>query len=278
MELARRLGLKVVGVGMPGHFIVRHVPAKGEAKLIDVYEGGKEMTREDAEKRVRAQYDRPLKDEDLAATGKKAILVRMLQNLLGLAQGDEDAYGMLRYLDAIVTITPDAGRERWMRAILRYNTRQTRRSPRGRRLAHQAPSRRHRAGTRGGTATAAQCGGEVSAPFSRRPEDGGVNERDQCRKCRTPVNTIARPCSSQAAMESASRIEPPGCTMAVTPARGRLVDVVAEREERIRRQHRAAARARRPCAPPCAPNRPGSSARRRRRPPCRPWPARWRCS
>jgi regulator of sirC expression with transglutaminase-like and TPR domain len=124
MELAQRLGLKVVGVGLPGHFVVRFVPAKGEAKLIDVYEGGKEMTRDEADKRVRAQLDRPLQDSDLAAVGKKAILVRMLHNLLGLTQRDEDLFGALRYLDAIVTVTPDAGRERWMRAVLRYNTRQ----------------------------------------------------------------------------------------------------------------------------------------------------------
>jgi regulator of sirC expression with transglutaminase-like and TPR domain len=124
IELAKRLGLKVVGVGMPGHFIVRFVPAKGEAKLIDVYEGGKEMTRDEAGKRVRAQFERPLQDDDLATTGKKAILVRILHNLLGLAQTDDDTLGALRYLDAILTVTPDAGRERWMRALLRYKTRQ----------------------------------------------------------------------------------------------------------------------------------------------------------
>ncbi len=124
MELARRLGLKVVGVGLPGHFIVRHLPAKGEAKLIDVYEGGKELTREEVEKRVQAQYGRRLQDDDLAAVGRKAILVRMLQNLRNLAEDEKDAVGMLRYLDAIVTITPDAGGERWVRAVLRYSTRQ----------------------------------------------------------------------------------------------------------------------------------------------------------
>ncbi len=124
MEVAKRLGLKVVGVGLPGHFVVRHVPAKGEARLIDVFEGGKVMTRDEADKRVRAQYDRALTDDDLITTGKKAILVRVLHNLLGLAQGDEDLPGVLRYLDAILTITPDAARERWMRAIVRYNARQ----------------------------------------------------------------------------------------------------------------------------------------------------------
>ena len=33
---------------------------------------------------------------------------------------------------------------------------------------------------------------------------------DQCRKCRLPVNTIARPCSSAAAITSLSRSDPPG--------------------------------------------------------------------
>jgi regulator of sirC expression with transglutaminase-like and TPR domain len=124
VELANRLGLKTVGVGLPGHFLVRHLPAKGGPKLIDVFEGGKEMTRADAEKRVRAQYDRALREEDLAATEKKAILVRVLMNLLGLAEDERDVLAALRYLDAILTITPDAARERWMRAVLRYNVRQ----------------------------------------------------------------------------------------------------------------------------------------------------------
>ena len=44
------------------------------------------------------------------------------------------------------------------------------------------------------------------------------NREAQCLKCRRPVNTIAIPCSSAAAITSASRTEPPGCTTAVAPA------------------------------------------------------------
>src|SRR5690606_13643146 len=44
----------------------------------------------------------------------------------------------------------------------------------------------------------------------------------QCRKCRRPVITIAMSCSSAAAMTSASRTDPPGCTTAVAPAAARL--------------------------------------------------------
>jgi regulator of sirC expression with transglutaminase-like and TPR domain len=122
MELARRLGLKVVGVGLPGHFVVRHVPAKGDAQLIDVYEGGQPISREDADKKVQALADRPLEEKDLTAVSKRAILVRMLHNLMGLARGNRDAEAMLRYVDAILTLTPDAAEEHWMRALLRYQT------------------------------------------------------------------------------------------------------------------------------------------------------------
>jgi regulator of sirC expression with transglutaminase-like and TPR domain len=122
MEVARRVGLKIVGVGLPGHFVVKHVPAKGEEALLDVFEGGVPMTREEAERRVKAATGGPLRDEHLAAATKKAILVRMLHNLMGLARAEKDADGMLRYLDAMLTIQEDAAEERWLRAVLRYQT------------------------------------------------------------------------------------------------------------------------------------------------------------
>jgi regulator of sirC expression with transglutaminase-like and TPR domain len=122
MDLGRRLGLKIEGVGMPGHFIVRHVPAKGDAVLIDVFEGGKVMTKEEAAKKVEETSGETFKDEFLAAAPKRAIVSRMLHNLLNLARRDGDAVGGLRYLDAILVATPDAVEERLMRAGGRWQT------------------------------------------------------------------------------------------------------------------------------------------------------------
>ncbi|MCE9527976.1 MAG: hypothetical protein K8R36_18195, partial [Planctomycetales bacterium] len=45
MELASRLGLKMEGVGLPAHFVVRHLPKEGEPQLIDVFEGAKPLSR-----------------------------------------------------------------------------------------------------------------------------------------------------------------------------------------------------------------------------------------
>jgi regulator of sirC expression with transglutaminase-like and TPR domain len=112
--------VQLEGVGLPGHFVVRHVPAKGESQLIDVYEGGQRLSREDASKKVHDITGRQLRDEDLAAVDKRSILVRMLHNLLNVAEREKDHEGMLRYLNAIIAVAPDAGQQRGMRAILRH--------------------------------------------------------------------------------------------------------------------------------------------------------------
>jgi regulator of sirC expression with transglutaminase-like and TPR domain len=122
LELARRIGLTMVGVGLPGHFVVRYLPAKGESQLIDVYEDGKILTRADAEKRVLEMARRPLDDKDLEAVSKRAIIIRMVHNLLGIARAERDSDGMLRYLDTILVLAPDSAEERMARALLRFET------------------------------------------------------------------------------------------------------------------------------------------------------------
>jgi regulator of sirC expression with transglutaminase-like and TPR domain len=122
MELARRLDLKVVGVGLPGHFVVQHVPREGEPQLVDPFDSGKLLSREDAEKTVREFAERPLADSDLAAANDRAILLRVLTNLLGVAQRKADREAMLRYLDAMLTLDASLARERGMRAMVRFET------------------------------------------------------------------------------------------------------------------------------------------------------------
>jgi serine protease Do len=123
MEVGRRLGLKIEGVGLPGHFVARHVPAKGKPQLIDVYEAGKVMTREQAAQKVEDITGEKLQDSYLAAVAPRAIIVRMLSNLLNLAQRDRDMDGALRYLDTIIAVDPENSvRERGLRAVTRAQT------------------------------------------------------------------------------------------------------------------------------------------------------------
>ena len=55
----------------------------------------------------------------------------------------------------------------------------------------------------------------------------------QCRKWRSPVRTMATPCSSAAATISASRTDPPGLDHRGHPGDGQDVETVAEREEGV---------------------------------------------
>ncbi len=122
LELARRLDVNIVGVGLPGHFVVRHEPAKGDAQLIDVFDAGKQLSEKDAAKLVRDNTGAPIQPEHLRTVTERQILLRMLQNLLGVAQGKKDREAMLRYLQAIVTLDPTLARERGLRAMLRFET------------------------------------------------------------------------------------------------------------------------------------------------------------
>ena len=88
MELGRRLGVAIEGVGLPGHFVVRHVPASGEARLIDVFEGGTALTRDEVAAKVQSITGEPLKEAHLLPVSPRAIIQRVLRNLLGVARGE----------------------------------------------------------------------------------------------------------------------------------------------------------------------------------------------
>lgn len=120
MELARRLEVNVVGVGLPGQFMVRHEPAKGSSQLIDVFDRGRFLTRDEADEKVQELSGQPLEERHLATMSKQAIVLRMLHNLRGVADRDKNATAMLTYVDAIVEIAPDQAEDRLLRAWLRH--------------------------------------------------------------------------------------------------------------------------------------------------------------
>ena len=121
-ELTRRLDLPVVGVGLPGHFVVKYAPKAGKTRLIDVYDGASVLTEKKARELVMATSGQALTEAHLAPTSKRAIIVRMLRNLAGVAERDQDLLGTLRYLDTIVLLDPSAAFERWRRAVLNLQT------------------------------------------------------------------------------------------------------------------------------------------------------------
>jgi serine protease Do len=124
MDLARRMGVTVVGIGLPGHFVTRHMPKDGEGKFIDVYNRAETLTAKQAKDKAEAMTGREVDDEVLKPVTKKAIVVRMLHNLLGLAQRDQDTEGGLRYLHGILMLDPTDGQSRMMRAGIQLSKNQ----------------------------------------------------------------------------------------------------------------------------------------------------------
>jgi regulator of sirC expression with transglutaminase-like and TPR domain len=85
MEVGRRVGLSIVGVGLPGHFVVR-VGVGPEPVLLDPFHRGAVLTREGAAKLVaRALGGRSrLTESHFAPAGQRQIPTRMLMNLRGI--------------------------------------------------------------------------------------------------------------------------------------------------------------------------------------------------
>jgi regulator of sirC expression with transglutaminase-like and TPR domain len=122
LELARQLGLTMEGVGLPGHFVVRYVPKVGDARLIDVFDGGTELTLEMAKEKTESITGVAFRQEDIQSSASREIVLRILRNLLALAQQRDDREPLLRYLEAMVAIAPDEPQFRGMRAVVRHQT------------------------------------------------------------------------------------------------------------------------------------------------------------
>jgi regulator of sirC expression with transglutaminase-like and TPR domain len=82
------------------------------------------MSRAQAEKKVNQITGRAAQDKDFEPVTKKAILVRMLHNLINVAESEKDGVAILRYLDGILAVDQDAHEERWARAVFRFQARQ----------------------------------------------------------------------------------------------------------------------------------------------------------
>jgi serine protease Do len=118
VELGKSIGLDIYGVGLPGQFMAGLKKGKEEFVLIDVFEGGKILSKEQASKKILEINGRTLVDDDFLPMTNKQILIRMLTNLSSIAKKEKDNISLIRYLDAIITIDENSHEERGNRIIL----------------------------------------------------------------------------------------------------------------------------------------------------------------
>jgi regulator of sirC expression with transglutaminase-like and TPR domain len=123
IEVGRRAGLDVEGVGLPGHFIVR-VRELGEREdfLVDPFHGVM-LTREDCQDRLDTVYDGlvRLSDEHLRSSSAADILVRMLRNLKTIYLRSNLYRQALNCADRILLLAPDDTGEHRDRGVILAN-------------------------------------------------------------------------------------------------------------------------------------------------------------
>ncbi len=121
MEVGRRLGLPIVGVGMPWHFLVKYV-APEEEIFVAPYYRGIIMSEKDCSELLERMAGRPipLQQEYLAAVTKKEIITRVLNNLKAIYLHGEDHRQALAVVDRLIFLNPGEPQEIRDRGLLRY--------------------------------------------------------------------------------------------------------------------------------------------------------------
>lgn len=86
IELGQRLNLPIVGLALPGHFLVRYQVPDGEDLYIDPFNRGRFWTLDDCHRQIMNFYGSYSSDRvlnSMASPSKHSILGRMLRNLRG---------------------------------------------------------------------------------------------------------------------------------------------------------------------------------------------------
>ncbi len=121
IEVARRVGLTVVGIGLPGHFIVE-ARRDGESVLLDPFHGGVLLTPEDCERLVQEVYGGsvPFSEDQLEPVRKRAILTRVLNNLKRTYLTRDDPGRAWPVVEKMVHLNPESPLDRRDRGLLAY--------------------------------------------------------------------------------------------------------------------------------------------------------------
>ncbi len=123
MEVAKRVGLHLSGVGMPGHFLLKHYSGEGSEILIDCFNRGDILSRQDCQSKLDEIYsgEMQLRPEFLHPINRRQILTRMLNNLKTVYLSTRNFRKALPIADLILVIHPQSAEDVKQRALLRYS-------------------------------------------------------------------------------------------------------------------------------------------------------------
>lgn len=116
IEVGRRVGLGLFGIGLPGHFIV----GGPDGRLLDPYGGGRMLDEDDCERVIQEALGRrvPFQRSMLRPASNREIIARILGNLRGIYLSRREWGPALAMLELLVILDPDDPGLRRDRALL----------------------------------------------------------------------------------------------------------------------------------------------------------------
>ena len=128
MEVARRIGFPLFGVGLPGHFLLKHYDVEGRETLIDAFNNGAVVSARECQNRLDEIYSGqlPLQPEFLLSVSRRQMLTRILNNLKNVYMGARNLRKALEVVDLICAVYPRSPEDVKQRALLRYSVGQMR--------------------------------------------------------------------------------------------------------------------------------------------------------
>jgi regulator of sirC expression with transglutaminase-like and TPR domain len=118
IEIGRAIGLKLSGIGFPGHFLVKAQCGEG-LLFIDVFARGVSLSAAD----LRHRLDQVLRgtkaplEAYLRVASEREILARMLHNLKAIHAHGEQWQALLEVQNRLVALLPDSAEERRDRGL-----------------------------------------------------------------------------------------------------------------------------------------------------------------
>jgi regulator of sirC expression with transglutaminase-like and TPR domain len=121
LDLGRQVGLPIVGVGLPGHFIVQYL-AQTAPFWIDPFHRGAILTHADCVTRLRQIYGQDMTWDEayLQPVSDHAILQRLLYNLKAIYIQQRDFSRALGVVERLLLLRPEVAAEVRDRGILCY--------------------------------------------------------------------------------------------------------------------------------------------------------------
>jgi regulator of sirC expression with transglutaminase-like and TPR domain len=121
LEVSKRLGFPMVGVGMPGHFLIR--PAVDEmAVFVDAFNQGEVLFEQDCLEKFRQLYGDEAKwhPDFLRPITAKPFLTRMLTNLKVIYLHQPDFRRAIAIMDRLLLLSPNNAHEHRDRGLVHY--------------------------------------------------------------------------------------------------------------------------------------------------------------